>query len=95
MRLSQRGGGQSDILQAHLMNFFHHHVDDQVTLAEMMMETDSHPVMGMTFYQRFVNVLDQFAVFIVHHGADDRPHPAEGYAVLIMITLEGLFARCF
>ena len=57
--LAQGGGGQGDVLEAHLLDLLHHHADDQVALAEMMVEADGHAAVRVALDQGFVNVLDQ------------------------------------
>ena len=57
--LAEGGGGQGDVLEAHFVDLFHDHVDDQVALAEVVMEADGHAAVGLALDQGFVNVLHQ------------------------------------
>ena len=45
--LAQGGGADGDVLQAHLVDGVHDHVDDLVAFTEVVVEADGHAVMGV------------------------------------------------
>ena len=47
MSLAQRACAQGDVLEAHLVDLFHHHADHEIALAEVVVEGDGHAVVGI------------------------------------------------
>ena len=67
MCFSKRTCTDCDIFDSHRMDFSHDHINNIVTLTEMMMETKCHSVFNPTFHKYFMNVFYKLASFRVNH----------------------------
>ena len=95
MRFAEGTCADGDIFDAHLVNFLHDHVDDQISIAEMVVEAQRHAVVGTTLDKGLVDRADEFARVMVHHDLGDRPLLVELGAILIVVALKDFLAGDF
>ena len=61
MGLPQRAGADGDILYAHGVYLFHYHIDNIISVPEMVVEGEHHAVLQPAFYQNVMYAVFQLA----------------------------------
>ena len=58
----------------------------------MVVEADGHAAVRLALDKRFVDVLDQFGMLVVHDRANDGRNASERNPVLVVVPLERFFS---
>ena len=94
MRFPQRTGTNGNIFNTHFMDFFHHHIYNQITIPEMMMKSNCHAIPDFTFHQCLMNCFHQFAAIGIHHAAGFRTIFLIFITIIIMHSVKYFFSCC-
>ncbi|MPM91213.1 hypothetical protein SDC9_138340 [bioreactor metagenome] len=91
MRLAEAGGADAQVFNAACVDSFHHHVDNIITLAEMMVKRKRHAVFYFAFVKRFVNRCHKLCSCRV----DNRSDLGCAFDVLVVIIFQITHIRLF
>ena len=92
MRFPKRAGTNGNIFNTHFMDFFHHHIYNQITIPEMMMKSNCHAIPDFTFYQCLMNCFHQFTAIGIHHTAGFRTIFPIFITIIIMHSVKYFFS---
>ena len=95
MCLTKRTCTDCDILDSHIVDLFHDHIYNIVTITEMMMETNGHSVFYSTFFQDVANVIHKFASIGVDNTLCHRSLFSIFISIKMMCSLKYFFSCCF
>ena len=95
MCFSKRTCTDGNILNSHVMNLFHDHIDHKVSFTEMMMKTYCHSVFDSTFYKYIMNAGYKLTSIRVNYTGSKRTVFAICISVKMMYSLKYFFPCLF